>query len=141
MAKYTQFDALQWLAYRVKSVVGWTTDSIAWSSLDNCPGDDHEPELTALGDLIEEMNAVLSLLVGHWGKYSDGRDVVTRVRIEDGHELSHLWSPDLDTDKPKTFTGRLLADPGEDNGKYEVRIIPPQTVEVRVLRLEKGGRS
>ncbi|MET9286470.1 hypothetical protein [Nocardia beijingensis] len=137
MANFTQFDALQWLCYRLKSTVDWTTDSI-WGSL--CDGD-HEAELDSISDLVEQMNAVMRSVTGHWGTYSDGRQVITTVEIERGHSFTNLWSPDRDIDAAQTITGKLFADPGEDRGSYQIQIIPPQTVEVRVLRLEKGGRS
>ncbi|MBF6363183.1 hypothetical protein IU436_20255 [Nocardia farcinica] len=128
---YTAFDCLQWLAYRCKSTVDWVVDAVVLDHFDDPNrGEPHEMAIGGLEALIDEMDKILGPLVGHWGKYSDGRDVVTHVEIERGQYYTHLWSPDPTMDKPSTFIGRLIADPGQDNGTYEIHIRPPQTLEV-----------
>lgn len=126
---YSSLDALKYLAIDISRTVGWTTDSLCSSGVfDNDP-----PEIEAICQMVEDMNALLGPLVEVWNRYSDGREIKTTVEIEPGFSYDHTWHPDPSKNAASVVTGKLLADPGEDNGTYEIRIVPPQTVEVRTF--------
>ncbi|NKY60348.1 hypothetical protein [Nocardia flavorosea] len=129
---YTSLDALKYLAREVINTIEWTLDSLSGNGVSE---DDHY-EIEALWGLAEQTSELLGPLVEDWNHYSDGREISSQVEIEYGHVYEHRWHPDPTVDKPSVSTGRLLADPGEDNGTYEVRIVPPQSVTVH--RFPKG---
>ncbi|MEU2013047.1 hypothetical protein [Nocardia sp. NPDC019302] len=129
MVDYDTLDALKYLIRRVEDTVDWTTDSLFGKGISS---DDH-PEIEAISQLVDVIGDILGPLSEAWGHYADGREIVTRVEIEDGHGFEHVWHPDPAKNQPKVVTGKLLADPGEDNGTYEIRITPPQSVEVRTF--------
>ena len=124
---YTSMDVLKYMAYRVRNTISWTVDSLP------IEGDDGEHEIDALCALAEEFETLLGPLCEAWNHYSDGREIQTSREIEHGFTTSHVWHPDPAQDTEQTYSGRLLADPGENNGTYEVRIVPPQEVTVRTF--------
>lgn len=126
---YTSLDALKYLAREVRRTVDWTTDSLFGSGIfENDP-----PEVEAICQMVDDMESLLRPLPEAWNRYSDGREIRVSVEIERGHSYDHLWHPDPSKNAAKVIRGRLLADPGEDNGTYEIRIVPPQTVQVQVF--------
>ncbi|WP_280505797.1 hypothetical protein [Nocardia farcinica] len=127
---YTSLDALKYMAYRVTDTVSWTLDSLSGRGI--C-SDEHD-ELAAIDAMRDEVKEVLGPLVEQWGRYSDGREVRTRVEIERGHIFDHLWHPDpAKDDESYVITGDRTADPGEDRGTYEITITPPQSVTVKLF--------
>jgi len=129
MVDYDSLDALKYLVRHVERTVDWTTDGLSGKEI---YGDDH-PEVDAIHRLVDDLGEVLAPLSEAWGTYSDGREITTRVEIEPGHHYEHLWHPDPAKNKAHVLTGNLLADPGENNGTYEIVITPPQSVVVRVF--------
>lgn len=128
-APYTSIDALKYLAYEVETTVGWTVESLADDGVD----EDRHPQIGEIWGLIEMVREVLGPIPEAWNNYSDGREIVSRVEVEPGLTFSHCWHPDPDRNKPQVHTGRRLSDPGEDNGTYEIRIVPPQSVTVHLF--------
>ena len=134
MTAYNSLDALKYLAKRTNGTVGWVADSASCALADHPhPAISIEPELDALSEFIDEMNSLLGPIVLDWGNYSDGRPVSTRVDIEQGYTFEHVWHPDPAKNTAGVLTGRRQADPGEDNGSWEVHILPPSTVRVVLL--------
>jgi hypothetical protein len=129
MSAYTSLDALKYLARHIERTVDWTTDGLSNKGIYS----DEHVELEAIHSLVDDLGDILGPLSEAWGHYSDGREIVTTVEIEPGHSHEHAWHPDPAKNLPRVVTGKLLADPGEDNGTYEIRIVPPQTVEVRTF--------
>lgn len=126
-------DALKWIAARLHSCTDWAVDSIAGSICEGADG--HEIELEALADIAAEINGIASEF-GDRGRYSDGRSVASTAAIEDGHTTSHIWHPDPAREKPQSWRGKLLHDPGTPcPGRYEVTTDPrTQALNVRVIR-------
>jgi hypothetical protein len=121
---YTSLDVLKYMTLRVRRTIDWTTESL-------CAADDvAEDEIDALNELANEFDALLGPLREVWNHYSDGRQIKTRIEIEDGHIFDQVWHPDPSKDSEQSFSGRLIADPGENNGTFVVHIVPPQEVTV-----------
>ncbi len=126
-------DALKYAFAVVRDRVEWTTDEIGGSS---CDHHGHELQCDAMFNLIEEIGS----LAGQFGDtnlYSDGR-VVRSVRWIEKDALStgHVWHPDPSQERPQSWRGHLLSDPGVPSpGIYEVSTDPAtQEIHVRVVR-------
>jgi hypothetical protein len=128
-APYTSLDVLKYLARHIRRTVDWTTDGLSGKEI---YADEH-PEIEAIEDLADETEKLLGPLAEAWDRYSDGRQIMLRVEIENGHHYEHIWYPDPATNVRRTVTGKLIADPGEDNGSYEIEIIPPQTICIQTF--------
>lgn len=129
MTAYTSLDALKYLALEISRTVGWATDSLCGSGV--FEGD--PPEIEAICQMVDDMNALLGPLAEAWNHYSDGREIKTTVEIEHGFSYDHTWHPDSSKDTARVVKGKLLADRGEDNGSYEIHITPPQSVTARTF--------
>ncbi|WP_280393181.1 hypothetical protein [Nocardia wallacei] len=125
-------DVLKYLARQVRRTVDWTTDAMAGDGIDR-------PELDTLCDLADDVDALLGPLVEAWNQYSDGRPVLTKVDIERGHVYEHIWHPDPRKNKLAILTGQRIADPGQDNGSYEITVTPPDKVTVALFPPHSAG--
>lgn len=134
MTSYTAADVLKYAAARLWQVTEWTTDSIGGAC---CEGVDHDAELDAISDAAFE----IVKLAGQFGddphRYSDGRQVKSTREIEPGVYTVHVWHPNPDEDKIRTWRGYLRSDPDVPSpGVYEVTCDPAtQDIHVRVVRL------
>ncbi len=126
---YTSLDVLKFLIRDLERTLDWTLDSLGEQGL----AVDAHPELEAIEALGAEAARLCGPLVEAWNRYSDGREVLTTVEIENGHVYSMLWNPDPTKDVALVHRGKLLADQGEDNGRYEIHVTPPQSVTVRTF--------
>ncbi|TDO18180.1 hypothetical protein EV580_1364 [Mycobacterium sp. BK086] len=124
-------DALKYAAARLHSCTDWAIDSIGGS--DACHG--HEDECGAIADIVAEING-LAAEFGDRGTYSDGRKVKTGAWIDNSIRTEHVWHPDPAQEKPLSWRGNLLSDPGSPcPGVYEVTTDPAtQDIHVRVVR-------
>lgn len=124
-------DALKYAAALLRSRTEWTCDSIGGS--DRCDG--HELEL----DLIYETVAEISRLAAQFGdprRYADGRVIKSRVEVQRGLYIEHVWRPDPASEESRSWRSALPWDPGIPSpGRYEVTTTPAtQDIHVRVVR-------
>ncbi|MFE3277576.1 hypothetical protein [Nocardia sp. NPDC059239] len=125
----------------MRRTIEWTIDSLG--DRFDCWDTD---EIDALAELPAGFDTLLAPLAEAWNQYSDGRPVMTRVEIEEGCTFEHLWHPDPSQDSAQTVTGRLMADPGQDNGGYVITILPPSALVLELtppkaerLQIVPGG--
>ena len=131
---YDVLDAVKYLARRTRSTVDWTVDSMSAAiCMEKNISCDLEDEFEALSQLVDDIDALLGPVALNWDRYSDGRPVSTRTEIEFGHQYEHLWHPNPAMNTVQVLKGRRIADPGEDNGSWEITILPPSTVQVILL--------
>ena len=129
---YTSLDVLKYLVRDIRRTLEWTLDSLGDQGISS----DDYVELSAIEAMSAEADRLCMPLIEAWNHYSDGREVVTTVEIEHGHVYSMLWNPDPTKDVARVHEGKLLADPGEDNGRYEIHVTPPQSVVVQTFPCE-----
>ena len=126
-------DALKYVAALLHARSDWIVDAIGGSSCEGAGG--HELELNALADLSAEINGIAADF-GNRLVYSDGRKVKSGAWIEDQIHTEHIWHPDPAQERPRSWRGNLLHDPGTPcPGIYEVTTDPEtQGIHVRVVR-------
>lgn len=126
-------DTLKYVAALVSSRLDWVIDEIGGSICD----DDHDLPLDALKDLADEVEALASQF-GDPRRYRDGRVVKSRAIIENHFLTEHLWHPTPGVEKPCSWSGALLHDPGTpDRGIYTVDTNPAdQTIHIGVVRTD-----
>lgn len=127
-------DALKYAAAVLHARTDWVLDAIGGSLCEGAAG--HETELDAVADIVAEINGLASEF-GDRGTYSDGRKVKSGAWIDDDHiRTEHVWHPDPAQEKPQSWRGNLLHDPGTPcPGIYEVTTYPAtQEIHVRVVR-------
>ncbi len=124
-------DYLKYAAAVVRERIEWTTDEIGGSMC----GYNHEIPLDAIDDLRGELEA-LAARFGDINTYSDGRMVRTSTWIDEGLSTGHVWHPDPSQEKPRSWRGNLMHDPGTPcPGIYEVTTYPAtQDIHIRVVR-------
>lgn len=124
-------DALKYAAALLKATADWTGDEISGSEC----GGGHEVALDAVDDRVRTV-VDLAAEFGNPLIYSDGRVVKSRKTIDGGLITEHIWHPDPTVEKPSSWRGYLLSDPGIPSpGVYEVETDPStQTIHVRVVR-------
>ncbi|MDP7703238.1 hypothetical protein [Mycobacterium sp. TY815] len=124
-------DYIKYAAAMVRERIEWTTDEIGGA----CCGHGHDIPLDALMYLRADVEA-LAAKFGDINTYSDGRKVKTGTQIEHGVYTEKVWHPDPSAEKPHSWRGHLLSDPGIPSpGIYEVTTYPAtQEIHVRVVR-------
>ena len=125
-------DALKYAAAAASATAEWALDAIGGSLCDH----GHEDEANAIADTVREV-AELAAQYGDPMRYSDGRAVKTTRDIAPGLVTSHVWQPNPGDEKPQTWTGELLHDPGTPRrGSYTVTTDPlTQEIHVRVMEV------
>lgn len=140
---HTDLDVLKYLTAIANSQTEWAVDYIygnaffGLSDADSSRVEDVlDDPLDALSLLPKHMLEAIQLIEPdfaiHSGTYSDGRQVQSRIVVEDGLLCPYLWHYDPAQDFPETLTGTLSADPGQYRGTYEIKILPPQSFDVTI---------
>lgn len=129
---YTTSDVTAWAVHDALQTLDWTLDSLS------CNGVDTDRDEF---DAIDTARRNLQSAAGLVDAYSDGRPIETRVWIADNEiRVSHLWHyRPSNKGESLLFTGKRLADPGEDNGSYSV-FANPSTCTLRVELLDPTPR-
>lgn len=133
-ANLSAADALKYAATLLRSRADWIIAEIGGAM---CEDEMHETPLDALDDLVDQIGA-LALAFGDPRRYSDGRLVKTRATIENHFATEHLWHPTPGVEKPCSWSGALMHDPGTpDRGLFTVNTNPTdQTIHVCVVRTD-----
>ncbi len=111
---YTTEDVLAWAAHKAIETMDWVSDSLGSQGVDT-----EMEEFDALDTARRDLIAAAKLTA----RYSDGRPIQTRIDIETGVYFTHVW-PYRATDigERLLYTSRRSADPGEDNGTYNLYV-------------------
>lgn len=93
-------DYLKYTAAEGKDLLGYVTDRLGWLTVDH---PEAEQEIEQLQDMLDRM---LRMLVeaaatfcrdrADFDTYSDGRQVMTRVELENGNYMNYHWHPQPD---------------------------------------------
>ncbi|MET4432078.1 hypothetical protein [Mycolicibacterium sp. 624] len=126
-------DALKYALTLFEERTEWAHSTVAV-----CDDDGHDiGYLDAALCEVEE----LAMQFGDPQRYSDGRRIKSRAEIQPGFITEHIWHPDPDQEKPRSWHGKLPSDPGVPcPGVYAVATGPTtQTISVRVMWSVLGG--
>lgn len=97
----------------------------------------HHPD-PQLAPLAAELHHLLAAILDTAApffteRYSDGRDVVSRVELPGDHPFTHIWHPDPEADEPQSIEYRT------PYGAFLITAHPPGTLLVTELPATTDG--
>lgn len=123
---HTAADALVYAATLVRSQIEWLSDAII-DRLDADAAAAAEPLLDQLDGLARQVGEI-ARPHDRGGRYSDGRPIESKIRIDGFGEVIHLWPADPTHARPRRFEVRTRT------GVVAVTLTPPGTVTAEPVR-------
>ncbi|MFG1785682.1 hypothetical protein ACGFIU_24885 [Rhodococcus oryzae] len=129
---HTPTDALAYILLLVRERIEWGADQIGGNipSINASADQLYDGNTHVLDSLCDLIKDVEHIAMPHLDEatYSDGRPIQSRIELEEGCILTHLWHPDPTQETERTFPVQIR------RGEAEVTITPPSTMTATITR-------